>query len=108
MAAQARSPAGEAERALCLLLDCARFHPGVDLFLFLTPLAPATIVATCGSSAGAREAAVRHLRRVVPDPGAKHLARHMQLRFELVPEPAFAAWLPEMPFAGDEEPAGAA
>ena len=108
MTAQASSPAGEAERTLCLLLDRARFHPGVDLFLFQTPHAPAKVIATCGSSAEAREAAVRHLRRVLPDPGAKHLTRRMQLRFELTPEPAFATWLPEMPSAGDEEPAGAA
>ncbi len=100
-------PAADVERDLCLLLDRVRFHPAIDVFVFLTPHAPAQTIVACASSAEAREAAIRHVRRVLPDRPAKDLARQMRLRFELVPEPVFAAWLPEMPTIRDEEPVSA-
>ncbi len=102
-------PAEEAERTLCRLRDGARFHhPGVDLFVFLTPHAPTQIIATCGSSAELREAAVCHLCSVLSGLPGQSLAGRLQQRFELTPEPAFAVWLLEEPSADDEEPAGAA
>ena len=100
-------PADEVEHSLCLLLDHARFHPAVDVFVFFTPHAPAKTIAACGSSIEARAAAIHHLRRARPERPADMLARQLQLRFELVPEPVFAAWLLEMPPGADEEPASA-
>ena len=105
MAAHAQGrPAEEVEANLCLLLDRARFLPSVELFVSLTPHAPAKPIAACASSAEARAVAVHHFLPAWFDRPAEALGEQVQLRFELTPEPAFAAWLPELPLVNDKEP----